>query len=159
MTEKIQKFKETMHEGMVANYKKDGHLAPVFFGLTTVGPFFQLIPRDLLLPENKEKLAIIIKHICKDPAVIAAGVIIEAYGAQVKADSEMAKLILNGDIDMKDIKDKNDIIIMLFSTPEEEEFIAYFVDDKTKTITGKFSEEQCKGYSGVFSHFFTWNKN
>jgi len=159
MTERVQIFKEAMHISMVKNYEKDGHLAPVFFGLTTQGPIFQVIPRELLIPENKEKLAIIIKQICKNPLVVAAGLILEAYGAMIHKDSEMAKLVLNGDMDMKDIKDKHDIIIMLFSTPEEEEFIAYFVDEKRKAITGKFSEEQCKDYSGTFSHFFNWNKN
>jgi hypothetical protein len=123
-------------------------------------PAFGLIPQELLTPENKIQFAEQIKDmISQNSTVIAAGLILEAYGAQIHKDSELGKLVLNGDIDMPQINDKKDIIIMSFSTPKEEEFFAYLVDDKTKTVGEKFGEGECKNYEGIFSNLFTWNKN
>lgn len=158
MNEKIQWFKETMHNSMLVNYKRDGHLAPVFIIFTTEKILITPIPRDLLKPENKQTLAAGIKNTCKNPLILASVVIMEAYGAQVEPDSEVIEQIKRGEIDMSDIEDKQDIIIMLFSSPEEEEFIAYYVDDTTKTIGKKFCEDG-SNFEGLFSHLFAWNKN
>ena len=161
MNEKIKHFKESMLASMILNYQRDGYLAPVFFMLLSDGrPAMSLIPRDLLTPENKIQLAFLIKNIiAKNSTVIAAGLIIEAYGAQMHKDSEMTKLVLNGNMEMKDIKDKHDIIIMLFSTPEKEEFFSYLVDEETKTVGEKFVDDDSKNCNGIFSNLFTWNKN
>ena len=70
----------------------------------------------------------------------------------------IVNIFLYGEIDMSDIEDKHDIIIMLFSSPEEEEFIAYYVDDATKTVGDKFCEDGTN-FEGLFSHLFAWNKN
>ena len=145
---------------MKLNFQKDGYLAPVFFMLLSDGhPMFSLIPSHLLSPENKVQLSVLIKNIIVDnPTTIAAGLILEAYGTQIHKESELAKLVLNGDLDMPQIKDKKDIIILLFSTPEKEEFFSYVVDEKNKTVGEKFADE-CGGFSGIFSNLFTWNKN
>ena len=158
MNEKIQWFKEAMHLSMIANYKRDGHLAPVFITFTTEKILITPIPRDLLKPENKQALAASIKNVCKNPLILASVVIIEAYGAQVDPKSEVINQIMKGEIDMSDIDDKKDIIIMIFSSPEEEEFIAYYVDDKTKSVGERFCEEG-DNFEGLFSHLFAWNKN
>ena len=158
MNEKIQWFKKFMHDTMLENYKRDGHLSPVFITFSNEKILITPIPRDQLKPENKQALATTIKNTCKNPLILASVVIIEAYGAQVKPDSEVINKIMNGEIDMSDIEDKHDIIIMLFSSPEEEEFIAYYVNDKTKTVGKRFCEEG-DNFEGLFSHLFAWNKN
>lgn len=147
-----------MHNSMLVNYKRDGHLAPVFITFTTEKILITPIPRDLLKPENKQALAAGIKNTCKNPLILASVVIMEAYGAQVEPDSEVIEQIKRGEIDMSDIENKQDIIIMLFSSPEEEEFIAYYVDDATKTVGDKFCEDG-SNFEGLFSHLFAWNKN
>ena len=161
MNKKIENFKESMHLSMLENYKKDEYLAPVFFIFMSDGLFgLTKIPKDFLYSENKHILADLIKNIISsNPLIVAAGIIMEAYGAQISANTEMAKLILNGDIEMKDIKEKKEIIIMIFSTPQKEEFIAYYVDDATKTVGERFSEDGGGIFGGLFSHLFAWNKN
>jgi len=158
MNKKIQWFKKMTHDSMLLNYKRDGHLLPVFITFSTEKILITLIPRDMLKPENKPALAATIKNVCKNPLILASVVIIEAYGAQVDPKSEIINQIMKGEMDMSDIKEKNDIIIMIFSSPEEEEFIAYYVDDKTKTIGKRFCEEG-DNFEGLFSHLFAWNKN
>jgi len=158
MREKIEWFKKTIHDSMLENYKRDGRLTPVFITFTNEEILITPIPSDLLKPKYKLILAEIIKETCKNPLILASVVILEAYGAQVEPDSEVVKLLKKGEIDMSDIEDKRDIIIMFFSCPEEEEFIAYYVDDKTKTVGNKFCENG-GNYEGLFSHLFTWNKN
>jgi len=147
-----------MHESMIVNYKKDGRLTPVFITLTNEKIQVAQIPRELLKSENKITLAETIKTTCRSPVVLAAVIILEAYGAQVAPNSEIAKQVLNGKIDMSEIKDKKDIIIMIFSSPETEEFIAYYVNDDTKTIGKRFCDDG-SNFNGTFSHLFTWNKN
>ena len=147
-----------MLESMIENYKRDGHLLPVFITFTTEKILITPIPRDQLKPENKQALADTIKNTCKNPLILASVVILEAYGAQAKPDSKILDQIIKGEIDMSDIKDKHDIIIMLFSSPEEEEFLAYYVEDKTKTVGERFCEDGTH-FEGIFSHLFGWNKN
>ena len=158
MNEKIQWFKKFMLESMIENYKRDGHLSPVFITFTTEKILITPIPRDMLKPENKLELATTIKNTCKNSLILASVVILEAYGAQVEPDSEVINQIIRGEIDMSDIEDKRDIIIMLFSSPEEEEFLAYYVNDKTKTVGERFCEDGTH-FEGMFSHLFAWNKN
>ena len=158
MNEKIQFFKKIMHDSMLENYKRDGHLSPVFITFSNEKIFITPIPRDQLKPENKQMLVATIKNTCKNPLILASVVILEAYGAQVEPHSEVIDQIISGEIDMSDIEDKHDIIIMLFSSPEEEEFLAYYVDDKTKTVGERFCEDGTH-FEGLFSHLFAWNKN
>lgn len=158
MNEKIQWFKKLMHDNMLTNYKRDGYIMPVFITFSTEKILITPIPRELLMPENKPVLANTIKRTCKNPLILASVVIIEAYGAQVAPDSEIIEQMNRGEIDMSDIKEKRDIIVMIFSSPEEEEFIAYYVDDETKTVGERFCEEGTN-FEGLFSHLFAWNKN
>jgi hypothetical protein len=161
MNEKIKNFREVMHNSMIKNYEKNGYLAPIFFVyMSDSNMAMGRIPNALLTPENKNILGTLIKNtLSENPLIIAAGLILPAYGLEVRKDSEMLNLVLNGDLDMQDIKEKHDIIIMIFSTPEKEEVFAYYVDDSTKTILTKFGESDFVGYSGIFSNLFTWNKN
>lgn len=158
--EKLQNFKEIMRQGMIMNFEKSGNLAPVMFFYKAGEPAISLIPPELLSTlEGKQMLATLLKRICSEPDVIAAGIIIEAYGAKMDKDSELAKLVESGAMRISEIKEKQDIIVMIFSTPEGEECIAYEVDPKTKTVGRMFTDSEAGEYGGNFSHFFGWNRN
>ena len=156
---KLNDFKETMKNGMIENFKIHGFLTPVMFFLINGQPVISTIPGELLEDyEGKTILSNMIKRICKDPNVIAGGIIIEANAAKVDADSELSKLLLNGDLRVSELKEKQDIIMMVFSTPEKEEMIAYHVDCKNKTV-GEPLASNYDSFGGTFSEFFNWNKN
>ena len=155
---KIDEFKEVMKNGMIKNFETSGFLTPVMFFLRGNEAVISEIPSKYFKDyEGKTKLADIIKKICKQPDVIAGGIIIEAYGKEVKQNDEMSKLLLNGDMRVSECKEKDDIIMMVFSTPEKEEAIAYYVDCKNKTVGKKLPSDG--SYGGTFSNFFDWNKN
>ena len=127
---KIDEFKEVMKNGMVENFKRSGFLTPIMFFLRGNEGVVSQIPKELLEnSEGKTKLADLIKSICKQPDVIAGGIIIEAYAKSVNQNNEMSKLLLNGDMRVSELKEKDDIIMMVFSTPEKEEAIADYVAD------------------------------
>jgi len=152
-------FRECLREGMIENFEKDGCLVPIFFFYKDGIPVIGEIPGELLdSPEGKNMLAGVIRNVCQQPNVLAAGLIIEASGAKMDDDSDLAKLVKNGDVRISELKESQDIIIMVFSTPETEEFIAYCVDTDKKTVGEKFAEQTDK-FNGIFSNFFTWNKN
>jgi hypothetical protein len=152
MTSKaINEFKEVMHQGMIANFKIHGFLTPVVFFYKDGEALISEIPHQLLsTPEGKSIIAAGIKDFCTQPNVFAAGMIIEAYGAAIgkDEDDEMTKLINNGNMRVRDLKQKQDIIVM----------ISYVVDPNSKTV-GKRFVENGHGATGRFSNFFSWNKN
>ena len=162
MTSKaINEFKEVMHQGMIANFKIHGFLTPVVFFYKDGEALISEIPHQLLsTPEGKSIIAAGIKDFCTQPNVFAAGMIIEAYGAAIgkDEDEETTKLINDGNMRVRDLKQKQDIIVMIFSTPEGEDMISYVVDPNSKTV-GKRFVENGHGATGRFSNFFSWNKN
>jgi len=160
MNSKLQDFKESLRLGMIENFKRDGSLAPILFFFKDGTPMIGRIPDELLSnSQGKVVLAGIIRNICQEPTVLCAGIIMEANGAKISPDTEMTKLVLEGNLKVSELKDKTDLIVMMFSTPEGEEMYAYTVDVENKTVGDLFSEEVMKGFSGTFSHFFTWNQN
>jgi hypothetical protein len=157
---KINDFKEVLKEGMIRNFKKDGCLTPVFFFLKDNIPIISQIPQYLLSSqEGKCALGNIIKRLCQEPNVFAAGIIMEAWGAKLEKDDERSKSLMNGDIRVRDLDNKRDIIMMIFSTPEGEEAISYVVDCKNKTIGEPFTGEEMDKMAGNFANFFNWTKN
>ena len=157
---KLNEFKETLIEGMVENFKRDGFLTPLLFFYKDGEPIIGEIPFELLeSPDGKNLLAGIIRTICQEPNVLAAGIIMEANGAKIENDTEMAKLVKNGNVKISELKESQDIIVLMFSTPEDEALIAYTVDCKNKTVNELFGGEEMKKIGGIFSNFFTWNKN
>jgi (p)ppGpp synthase/HD superfamily hydrolase len=155
---KIDSFKEIMKKGMIENFKSDGFLTPIMFFMKDNQAVVSEIPKQFLKDsEGKNKLADIIKNVCKQPNVIAGGIIIEAYAKSVKKNDEMSKLLLNGSVRVSELKEKEDIIMMIFSTPVNEETIAYYVDCKNKTIGEPLPSSGSA--DGIFSSFFDWNKN
>jgi len=157
---KLNEFKEILIKGMVENFKRDGYLTPLLFFYKNGEPIGGEIPSELLAsPEGKNFLAGIIRTVCREPNVLAAGIIMEANGAKIDNDTEMAKLVKNGNVRVSELKESQDIIVLLFSTPEKEELIAYTVNLENKTVGELFGGEELKGMGGIFSNFFTWNKN
>lgn len=160
--QKVEEFKDVLHKGMIKNFENDGYITPVVFFFKGDQPMISTIPSELLnTPEGKLVLADIIKTACLNPETSVAGIIIEAYGAKINEDddSEKAKSLLKGEIRVSELDEKQDIIIMIFSTIEGEETISYIVDPKTKTITEPFQSEGADQIAGTFSDFFKWKGN
>lgn len=158
--QKLNQFKEILRQGMIKNFEENGNLAPVMFFFKNNQPAISLIPPEFLSSyEGKQMLAVLLKKICQEPDVIAAGIIMEAYGAKMHKDDELSKLVTSGAMRVSELKDKQDIIVMIFSTPEGDECIVYEVDPATKTVGKKYTDSESFEYGGTFSHFFGWNKN
>lgn len=157
----VNDFKEVLRQGMIANFEKCGYLTPVFFFYMDNHPIISMIPPELLGSRNgKELLAGMIRNICSEKPVLAAGIIIEANAAKMDKDNELTKLVENGDVRVSELKEKQDIILMLFSTPEKEEIISYVVDCKNKTVGEPFANGfDATGMQGTFSNFFTAKNN
>lgn len=154
MNDKLNNFKTLLHNGMIHNFKKDGYLVPIFFYMENDIPYLTKIPFDCFSSnENKEKLAQIIKNKCLEPNVVAAGIITEANGVSV-VDDNLIDLIDSGDVSISEMKEKKDLIIMIFSTPENHEIIADVVDVKNKEIIGTYSDFDSQQISGKFNNFF-----
>ena len=159
MNKKLEDFKTVLKKGMIENFQRDGFITPIVF-------FFQNQPQIGMIPhqwlntvEGKHEFAEYIRAKCTEPNVLACGMIIEATGAKVDADTDAAKRLLNGEIKVSDLKQAQDIIALIFSTPEQEDLIAYYVDYDTKTVGGEFNADDLKAGGGMFNDFFKWNKN
>jgi hypothetical protein len=157
----IDDFKEVLRQGMIANFKKDGYLTPIIFFYMKNQPIISMIPEELLGSRNKkELLAGMIRKICTEKPVLAAGIIFEANAAKMDCKSDLTKLVESGDIRVSELKEKQDIILMLFSTPEKEEMISYVVDCKNKTVGEPFADSaNATGMQGTFSNFFSAKNN
>lgn len=158
----IEDFKKVLHHGMIKSFEADGCLAPIVFFYKDDKPIISEIPNDLLnSSEGKIILADMIKTACLNPTTRVAGIIIEAYGVKLdeKQDSDINESIKRGEIRVSELDEKQDIIIMIFSTPNSEEFISYCVDPKTKTVGEEFIGESADVMAGTFSKFFNWSKN
>jgi hypothetical protein len=157
---KLNNYKESLRLGMIKNFEKNGHLAPILFFLKDNAPVIIQIPSDFLsTQESKVLFGNSVRRLCQEPNVMAAGMIIEAWGVKLHEDNEMSKLLMNGNMKVRDVKDRQDIIIMIFSTPEGEETISYVVDCENKTVGEKFIGEDAGKMGGNFSNFFNWTKN
>ncbi len=160
MKSNLKDFREVMHQGMITNFEHDGYLTPILFFFKDGQPIIGMIPPEMLNDYNgKEMLASIIKKTCQEPNVFAAGIIMEAYGAKVEENSPNKDKIISGEIRVSELDEKQDIIVMLFSTPENEELIVYEVDCDNKKVGNLFNDEEMKQFSGLFTNFFSWNKN
>lgn len=158
----IKEFKEVLRKGMIDAFSTDGRLTPIMFFYKGGQPIITEIPNTFLAnSQGKIALANIMKKLCAESDTVMAGLIIEAYGAKLDGENitEETKAVLNGEKRVKDIEGRQDIIIMISSTPEGEEMISYVVDPDTKTVGEEFSGEGADQVSGTFSHFFNWNKN
>lgn len=157
----IEDFKEILKQGMIENFQEHGYITPILFFYMESQQMISIIPPEFLSSYNgKNMLAGMIRKFCSENPVLATGIIIEASAAKMNTDSELAKLVENGDLRVSELKEKQDIILMIFSTPEKEEMISYVVDCENKTVGEPFADaNEFTGFSGTFSNFFTAKKN
>jgi hypothetical protein len=158
----ISEFKEILRQGMIKEFNMKGSLSPIMFFYKGGQPIITEIPNTFLINSTgKVALANIITKICGEPDTLMAGIIIEAYGAKIsiEEDSEEAKAVLSGEKKVRDIEGRQDIIVMISSTPAGEEIISYIVDPEAKAVGEEFSGEGADQIAGTFTHFFNWNKN
>jgi hypothetical protein len=156
----LNNFREVLRHGMIQNFEKDGYLTPVVFFYIESRPIISMIPVELLkTPEGKLKLAEHIRCFCESNPVLAAGIIMEADAAKI--GQEKFDEFLKSDAKVKDLAEKQDVIVMIFSTPEKEEMISYAVDVPTKKVLGIYSEDSDAAgvRGGKFSNLFSWRKN
>lgn len=159
MFAEIEEFKNAMKEGMIKNFETDGYITPVLFFINNGELKISQIPNYLLMTDDgKDYLSSKIKSMCALPSIQAAGIIIEAWGAKLEADSDDAKALLNNEINVSELNEKQDIIMLIFSTPTKSESIAYTVDCENKKILGDFCDE-AKLVGGRFANFFQWTQN
>ncbi|MFW6246764.1 MAG: hypothetical protein ACOC22_01115 [bacterium] len=162
MENEVNRLKEVMHEGMMEAFKQDGSLAPVLFYYQNGEPFIIEIPSFFLEDSiGKSILAKNIKNICSEPTTLCAGIVVEAYGIKldVDKDKEDAEKLQKGELDLTKHPKAVDIILLIFSTPEKSDMIAYEVDCDNKTIGEKFSGDEAGAIAGRFADFFSWIKN
>jgi len=158
---KLEMMQKVMEGKMIENYETHGHLVPVIAFIsvdfeTRIIP----IPKEALEDaRGKSVLVDMIKDACKEPEIAAAAIILEAYAKRVSStEDEMAKLILSGNIRVRECKEKDDVLMFLFSTPNKEEMVTYFVDDKKKLVLGKVPGDQTGDIGGIFSNLFEKRK-
>lgn len=148
----IEDMKNVLIEGMRQNFEKDGFLAPVWFTLLPSGLNITPIPIKFFDNDsNKDALMVAIRKWCEVPEVKAVGLIHEAFAVTLKDDSEMLPLLQNGNLRVSDLRQRKDMIFLVVSTPEEEEFIAFYVDPISKRILESLPPTPAKGR---FSDFF-----
>ncbi len=156
--EAIEILKISLRCGIKENFENDGKILPVIFFLVNNHPVITPIPEEFLNDERKPDLTYIIKEMCTNSRISCAGIIIEAWMHIGNIDSEMSKLLMSGNLQVRDIKEKEDIVVLLFSTPEKEECIIFHVNPKEKKVIKEDSAIENAG--GVFSNFFELrNKN
>jgi hypothetical protein len=155
MNTEISVFKESMRQMMLSNFKIFGFLTPITFFLYKGKPIIEMIPEQMLAtPKGKEALAQGIQQFCTQKDVSGAGIIMEAWGAELDG-ADQSKPYKPA----SQLPQRKDIIIMIFSTPYSEELFAYVVDPKNKAIVSEFGQHEKAQMSGTFSQFFKWNRN
>ena len=162
-------LKDSIHHGMLENFKRDGYLTPIAFFLHKTpidgSPFEMGEPLPVIIPigkyigdlDWKQSLSYAMHKMCENPLIIAAGLVMEGSGAKFHVDDELGKLVQSGAVKISELKEKQDIIMMMFSTPIEEELFIYNVDVKNKTIGERFPESH--NFNGLMANLFGWNKN
>ena len=155
-------IRDFMRGAMIENFERDGYLAPVTFFYTGDDIIISEIPNELLATQKgKSIIAATIKMVCSKPETLAAGMIIEAFGAKldIEIDSQDSQDIISGKKKVSDLEKKQDIIVMIFSTPEKEELITYFVDPEAKKVGEQFGAGEAGSVAGTFSDFFSQKKD
>lgn len=153
----LNEFKESLKGSMIQNYKNDGYLTPVIFYLDEGKFIISKIPEILFnSDEGKNEVSSLLHLISQKPTVTVVGMIYEAYMTKQEKDNELIKLLENGSLRVSELKEKQDVLILLFSTFESETMIMVEVNSETKEI-GEITENNTGG--GRFSGFFNINKN
>jgi hypothetical protein len=156
---KIEEFIEVMRLGMISNFKTDGFLTPMFFYLQNNQPYLVGLASNFFdSPEGKLELIEFISKTCMKPGVVMSGLISEADIKTIPESDKDFDKYMSGELKISDQVDKNDIIVLIVSTPEKTYSITYPVDKENKKV---FDEITSDGeiVSGLFSDFFSWTKN
>jgi hypothetical protein len=157
-TETIESLKEYFVATMQDNFKKDGRLQPIFFYKIENNVKIVMIPGEVFAnDEGKDDLMRTVRMCCANPKVECAGLIQEAWAKTVEPKSELTPLLMNGNLHVKDLKEKDGIIFMIFATPEKEEMISFYVNPEERTIGKKIGSDGAKT-EGTFSNFFKLRK-
>lgn len=159
MSKLIERVKDVFTKGMIQNFEQDGYLAPIAFFIKGDTPHIIPIQSDMINSvEGKIELSNIMKKICSEPTVLVAGIVSEAYSAKIM-DSSMVGIIERSDIRVHDLDNKEDIILLLISSPEGDDIVAYVVDIENKRVCERFDKVGLNQFGGLFSGFFNWNRN
>jgi hypothetical protein len=151
----VNALKQAVKHGIRVNYEKFGEVSPIVFILIDGKPRIQPIPNLFLeTNEGKEKFMATLRLVCKDTSVSCAGIVIEAWARSFSSQEDhLAQLLMDGNMKVRDLKEKDDVIVMIFATPDKEEGFVYKVDEKNKKIS--MEEPMKAGFSeGIFSNFF-----
>jgi hypothetical protein len=162
METNIEILRRVMEKGMIDNFTKDGCLIPVFFWIENNQPEITQIPTEYLSNiQGKRVLGDIIRTICDKDNVTAAGIIFEAYAVKMheENDADTVKKIADGDLKVSDMNEKQDIIVLIFSTPNSHEIITYNVDCENNKVLDEYVNDSGGNHSGVFNDFFKWKNN
>lgn len=153
----MNEFKKSLKNSMIQNFKNDGFLTPVIFYMNEGSPVMSIIPENLFnSDEGKNEISSVLHLISEIPTVTAVGMIYEAYMTKQDKDNELTKLLVNGSLRVSELKEKQDVIILLFSTLESETVTMIEVNPTNREI-GEITEENTGG--GRFSGFYNKNKN
>lgn len=159
MKQSIRAFKECVREAMLQNFEADGKLVPLFFFIKKGKPGVSAIPAEYFNSnEAKIKLSYSMKSFCKEKDVACAGIVFEAFvrvcDSKNEEEAGINKLLLDGTLRVAQLNEKRDAIIMIFSTPDSEENISYYVDPATKTVKEQLPTPKGGDTGGLFSNFF-----
>jgi hypothetical protein len=156
----IDAFKETLRLGMIKNFEIDGGLVPFIFYLKGDDAVTMPIPGSLLASQTgKAVVSNALRRITHEPGVLAAGIVIEAWGMKFKDDDKDFDSVMNGEMQIRDLDGRKDVILLIFSTPEKEEMIAYEVDCERKAVGEQFMGRDVSQFEGMFANFFNWKRN
>lgn len=162
METNIETLKNVMKKGMIDNFTNDGTLIPVFFWLENNQPIITQIPNKYLQDnEGKSILGGVIRKKCADENVTAAGIVFEANGVKMNPDkdSETVQKLMKGEMKVSDMDNREDIIVLVFSTPDKHEIITYNVDCKNKKVIDEHVSDGENSGAGIFNSFFKWEKD
>jgi hypothetical protein len=162
-------LKESIQKGMIEKFERDGFIRPVAFFLHTLPVDVKLsndfppIPVPVVIPidkylgdrEWKPALSYAMHKMCENPLVIAAGFVAEANCAKFKQGDELGKLVESGAVRIDELKNHDEIIMMVFSTPINEEVFIYSVDTKNKKVGERYPETN--GFAGLLTNLFGWS--
>ncbi|MCX6302606.1 MAG: hypothetical protein NTW82_10520 [Bacteroidia bacterium] len=147
-------LKESMLQGMIANFKNEGSLIPMFFFLKENKVYLSPIPDEYLSSfEGKVRFSNFLKEICRKPCISAIGFLYEAYLACTQKGSQLGELLDSGNLRIADLKVKQDAIVMHFATPERQEAFIFPVDVKNKTVGERFDTSDGVA-EGLFANLF-----
>lgn len=161
----ISLLRESIQRGMKEKFEKEGFLKPVAFFLHNppADEHFPPIPVPVVIPIGryfgdanwKTCLSYAMHRMCENPLIIAAGFVAEANCAKFKDDDELGKLVASGAVRINELKNHDDIIMMVFSTPVKEEIFIYSVDIKNKKVGERYPE--ANGFVGLLTNLFGWS--